>query len=67
MHLYVARKYPSRSGSEPPWLPEPAQKKPIIIVTIQTFGKVLEKLGSQEMQDHTFAVIADEAHSSQTG
>ncbi|MFP4638600.1 MAG: type I restriction endonuclease subunit R [Spirochaetaceae bacterium] len=44
-----------------------AQKKPIIIVTIQTFGKVLEKLGSQEMQEHTFAVIADEAHSSQTG
>ncbi|MFW5827276.1 MAG: type I restriction endonuclease subunit R [Alkalispirochaeta sp.] len=44
-----------------------AQRKPIIIVTIQTFGKVLEKLGSQEMQDHTFAVIADEAHTSQTG
>jgi len=44
-----------------------AQKKPIIIVTIQTFGKVIEKLGSQEMQDHTFAVIADEAHTSQTG
>jgi len=43
------------------------QKKPIIIVTIQTFGKVIEKLGSQEMQDHNFAVIADEAHSSQTG
>ena len=36
-------------------------------MTIQTFGKVIEKLGSQEMQDHTFAVIADEAHTSQTG
>ena len=44
-----------------------SQKKPIIIVTIQTFGHVLEKLGSQEMAEYNFAVIADEAHTSQTG
>jgi type I restriction enzyme R subunit len=44
-----------------------SQKKPVIIVTIQTFGHVLQKLGSQEMAEFNFAVIADEAHTSQTG
>jgi type I restriction enzyme, R subunit len=37
----------------------------IIVVTIQTFGFVLDQLGS--MKGKSFAVIADEAHSSQTG
>jgi type I restriction enzyme, R subunit len=37
----------------------------IIVVTIQTFGFVLDQLGS--MKSRSFAVIADEAHSSQTG
>lgn len=40
-------------------------KAPIIVVTIQTFGFVAEKLGS--LPDMSFAIIADEAHSSQTG
>ena len=40
-------------------------KAPIIVVTIQTFGFVAEKLGT--LPDHSFAIIADEAHSSQTG
>lgn len=40
-------------------------KAPIIVVTIQTFGFVAEKLGA--LPDHSFAIIADEAHSSQTG
>ena len=37
----------------------------IIVVTIQTFGFVLDQLGS--MTGKSFAIIADEAHSSQTG
>jgi type I restriction enzyme R subunit len=37
----------------------------IIVVTIQTFGFVLDQLGS--MKGKSFAIIADEAHSSQTG
>ncbi|MEX2444193.1 MAG: DEAD/DEAH box helicase family protein, partial [Alkalispirochaeta sp.] len=64
----VVERITTEGGAKSTQLAEaPAQRKPIIIVTIQTFGKVLEKLGSQEMQDHTFAVIADEAHTSQTG
>lgn len=41
---------------------------PIIIVTIQTFPFILEAIQKETpLKDHTFAVIADEAHSSQTG
>ena len=41
---------------------------PIIIVTLQTFPFVLEAIRQQtSLKDRTFAVIADEAHSSQTG
>jgi len=41
---------------------------PIIIVTLQTFPFVLEEIRKQtSLREHTFAVIADEAHSSQTG
>ncbi|GAA0683311.1 DEAD/DEAH box helicase family protein [Marinobacterium maritimum] len=41
---------------------------PIIIVTIQTFPYVLKAIQeSTGLKDRTFAVIADEAHSSQTG
>ncbi len=39
--------------------------KPIIVVTLQTFPFVLDKLG--ELQARNYAVIVDEAHSSQTG
>lgn len=39
--------------------------KQIIVVTIQTFGFVMDHLGS--MTGKSFAIIADEAHSSQTG
>lgn len=40
----------------------------IIIVTLQTFPFVLEAIREQtRLKDRTFAVIADEAHSSQTG
>lgn len=40
----------------------------IIIVTIQTFPYVLEAIQQQtSLKDRSFAVIADEAHSSQTG
>lgn len=42
-----------------------AAGKKIIITTIQTFPFVLPKIG--EMGDKTFAVIIDEAHSSQGG
>ncbi|KAA1189259.1 type I restriction endonuclease subunit R [Pseudohalioglobus sediminis] len=41
---------------------------PIIIVTIQTFPYVLQAIQeSAGLKERTFAVIADEAHSSQTG
>ncbi|MBY5920944.1 type I restriction endonuclease subunit R [Ferrimonas balearica] len=44
------------------------QSTPIIIVTIQTFPHVLKAIQeSAGLKDRTFAVIADEAHSSQTG
>ncbi len=43
-------------------------KSPIIIVTIQTFPFILEAIQKETaLKDFTFAVIADEAHSSQTG
>lgn len=43
-------------------------RKPIIIVTIQTFPAVLEKIEElPSLKNRRFAVIADEAHSSQTG
>jgi type I restriction enzyme R subunit len=42
--------------------------KRIIVVTIQTFKPLLEKIGNDEdLKTKNFAVIADEAHSSQTG
>lgn len=47
---------------------ELASGKLIIIVTLQTFPFVLEAISEQGgMADKNFAVIADEAHSSQTG
>jgi type I restriction enzyme, R subunit len=45
-----------------------AGKTPIIVVTIQTFPHVLHLIReSASLKDRRFAVIADEAHSSQTG
>jgi type I restriction enzyme R subunit len=42
--------------------------KRIIVVTIQTFKPLLEKIGNDEdLKTKNFAVIADEAHTSQTG
>ncbi len=38
---------------------------PIIVVTLQTFPHVIDKLGALEARN--YAVIVDEAHSSQTG
>jgi type I restriction enzyme R subunit len=44
------------------------ERKPIIIVTIQTFPFVLDAIReTATLKQHSFAVIADEAHSSQTG
>ena len=44
------------------------QKTPIIIVTIQTFPRAVKALSEMpELAKRSFAVIADEAHSSQTG
>ena len=41
---------------------------PIIIVTLQTFPFVLDAIRKQtSLRERSFAVIADEAHSSQTG
>ena len=42
--------------------------KPIIVVTLQTFPFVLEAIQeNQALKGRSFAVIADEAHSTQTG
>ncbi len=44
------------------------ERAPIIIVTIQTFPFVLDEIRENaSLKDRTYAVIADEAHSSQTG
>ena len=44
------------------------QSQPIVIVTIQTFPHVLAAIeDSVSLQERCFAIIADEAHSSQTG
>ncbi|MGW3830482.1 type I restriction endonuclease subunit R [Streptomyces microflavus] len=43
-------------------------KRHIVVVTIQTFPAILKLLGDDPaLAGHRFAVIADEAHSSQTG
>ncbi|KRE90124.1 type I restriction endonuclease subunit R [Arthrobacter sp. Soil764] len=45
-----------------------AARTPIIIVTIQTFPFALKAIAeSQALKGRNFAIIADEAHSSQTG
>ncbi|MBG56787.1 MAG: restriction endonuclease subunit R [Porticoccus sp.] len=56
-------------GSKSEQLAEALQSAtPIIIVTIQTFPFVLQTIQeSSGLKESTFAVIADEAHSSQTG
>ncbi|WP_332057953.1 DEAD/DEAH box helicase family protein [Vibrio taketomensis] len=42
--------------------------QPIIIVTIQTFPHVLKAIeNSTSLKERRYAIIADEAHSSQTG
>lgn len=42
--------------------------QPIVIVTIQTFPHVLDAIeNSVTLKDHNYAIIADEAHSSQSG
>ncbi|MEL7500035.1 MAG: DEAD/DEAH box helicase family protein [Planctomycetota bacterium] len=42
--------------------------RPIIIVTIQTFPHVLKAIESSvSLKEHCYAIIADEAHSSQSG
>ena len=44
------------------------RSQPIIIVTIQTFPYVLQAIeNSTNLKERNFAIIADEAHSSQTG
>ena len=44
------------------------QSQPIIIVTIQTFPFVLKAIeNSLSLKERNYAIIADEAHSSQTG
>ena len=44
------------------------QSQPIIIVTIQTFPHVLKAIeDSVSLKERNYAIIADEAHSSQTG
>ncbi|MEP3632384.1 MAG: DEAD/DEAH box helicase family protein [Shimia thalassica] len=44
------------------------ESQPIIIVTIQTFPHVLKAIeSSTSLKERNYAIIADEAHSSQTG
>ena len=59
----------TKEGSKSAQLAEAFRKKTsIIIVTIQTFPYALDTIGDlKDMANRSFAVIADEAHSSQTG
>lgn len=59
----------TKDGSKSAQLGEALRNKtPIIIVTIQTFPHALEAIGElDDIAKRSFAVIADEAHSSQTG
>jgi len=59
----------TKEGSKSAQLAEALKNKtPIIIVTIQTFPHALESIGElDDVSKRSFAVIADEAHSSQTG
>ncbi len=59
----------TREGSKSAQLAEALRNKtPIIIVTIQTFPHALDSIGElHDVSKRSFAVIADEAHSSQTG
>ena len=57
----------SKSGNLAEALTDTTSK--IVVCTLQTFGFVIDKLtqAGAEMADKRFAVIVDEAHSSQTG
>jgi type I restriction enzyme R subunit len=59
----------TKDGSKSSQLADALKNKtPIIIVTIQTFPFALDTIGElKDMAQRSFAVIADEAHSSQTG
>jgi len=59
----------TKEGSKSAQLAEALKNKtPIIVVTIQTFPFALETIGElDDISKRSFAVIADEAHSSQTG
>ena len=59
----------TKEGSKSSQLADALKKKtPIIIVTIQTFPFALDTIGELgDISQRSFAVIADEAHSSQTG
>jgi len=59
----------TKEGSKSSQLAEALKSKtPIIIVTIQTFPFALDTIGElKDIAKRSFAVIADEAHSSQTG
>jgi type I restriction enzyme R subunit len=59
----------TKEGSKSSQLADALKNRtPIIIVTIQTFPFALDTIGElKDMAKRSFAVIADEAHSSQTG
>jgi type I restriction enzyme R subunit len=59
----------TKEGSKSSQLADALRNKtPIIIVTIQTFPFALDAIGDlKDIENRSFAVIADEAHSSQTG
>ena len=59
----------TKEGSKSSQLTDALKSKtPIIIVTIQTFPFALDAIGDlKDLASRSFAVVADEAHSSQTG
>lgn len=67
-HGVVARITNERGSKSAELTKALTDRTPIIIVTIQTFPFVLDAIReSVSLKDRKFAVIADEAHSSQTG
>jgi len=65
----VVERITDKEGSKSSKLAEALiKRKPIIIVTIQTFGFVINHIANDaSLKGRNFAVVVDEAHTSQTG
>lgn len=67
--LGVVERITGEGGSKSEQLQKALEdRKPIVIVTIQTFPALMDRIEKSEaFRDRNYAIIADEAHSSQSG